>query len=135
MDGYQDVSRECDVIWPNWSPSMPLRGRPPKPSRVLEMNGSFAHNPSRKRARANEPKTGKCFASPAPDEFLIQEPAVGYQRAARLLKAWNQLALEGPDIGYSSRGTVITLCRVTVDIERLPEESKRLAQLATVQSK
>jgi len=114
---------------------MPLRGRPPKPSRVLEMNGSFKHHPDRKRARANEPVTGRCFASPPPREFLIPEPEMGYQRAARLLREWEQLALEGPEIGYSSRNTVISLCIVKAEIWKLPDGSKRLTQLINAEDK
>lgn len=113
---------------------MPGRGRPPKPTHVLEMNGSFKHNPARRRARVNEPKTGKLFDSPPPEEFLIPEPETGYQWAARLLKEWNQLALEGPKIEYRSRGTVITLCRVTAEIATLPRGSKLLSSLAKTQS-
>jgi hypothetical protein len=114
---------------------MPLRGRPPKPSHVLEMNGSFKHNPSRRRARQNEPKTGKLFDSAPPAEFLVEEPATGYQRAARLLREWNQLALEGPEIGYASRGTVISLCMVKAEMWLLPTGSKRLAQLTNTEDK
>jgi hypothetical protein len=109
---------------------MGLRGRPCKPTAVLEMNGSFAHNPGRKRARANEPKTPKLFEGPPPDQFLIQEPAMGYQRAARLLKEWHELAQQAPDIGLRSRGTVITLCILKAEIWLQPQGSKLLPRLA-----
>jgi hypothetical protein len=106
-----------------------MRGRPCKPTAVLEINGTFRHNPSRKRARANEPKTAKLFDSPPPDQFLIQEPATGYQRAARLLKEWNELAIQAPDIGLRSRGTVITLCILKAEIWTQPQGSKLLPRL------
>lgn len=115
---------------------MPLKGRPPTPTRILEMRGSFRKNPQRRRTRANEPaEVGKCFAGPPPAEFLVEEPAMGYQRAQRLLKEWKQLALEGPDIGYASRGTVISLCMIKAEIWRLPEGSKRWAQLTNTEDK
>ena len=65
------------------------------------MNGAFKNHPSRRRARENEPQSGKLFASDPPPQFLIKEPEVGYQRAERLLREWNQLKLEGPDISYA----------------------------------
>jgi hypothetical protein len=114
---------------------MPLKGRPPKPTRVLEMSGSFQHNPSRKRARANEPQTGKCFASPPPPEFLISEPEIGYQFAARCLRQWEELAREGPYIGYGSRGTVISLCILKATMLRLPSGSKELSRLMNTEDK
>jgi hypothetical protein len=104
---------------------MGLRGRPPKSSRVLEINGSFAHNPSRKRARANEPpSTGRCFDHPPPTEFLIPEPESGYLQAARCLAQWKQLALEGPLIDFSSRSTVIHLAIAQAEVLRSPAGSK-----------
>jgi hypothetical protein len=114
---------------------MPLKGRPPKPSRVLEMNGSFQHNPSRKRARANEPQTGKCFDSAPPPEFLIPEPELGYQFAARCLRQWQELALEGPYIGYGSRGTVISLCILKANMLRIASGSKELSRLMNTEDK
>lgn len=109
---------------------MGLRGRPRKPTAVLEMNGSFAHNPGRRRERANEPKTRKLFEGPPPEQFMIQEPAMGFQRAARQLKEWNELALQAPDIGLRSRGTVITLCIIKAEIWQLGSGSKLLPRLA-----
>lgn len=120
---------------PQGTIDMPGRGRPPKPTRILEMSGSFKRNPKRRRERANEPESGKLFASAPPAEFLIAEPAMGYQRAARLLREWNQLALEGPDISYASRGTIISLCMIKADMWRLPEGSKRLSQLTNTEDK
>jgi hypothetical protein len=99
------------------------------------MNGSFKHNPGRRRARENEPKTGKCFDFPPPDEFLIPEPQMGYQRAARLKREWDQLALEGPDIGYASRGTVVSLCMIKAEMWLQTAGSKRLAQLTNTEDK
>jgi hypothetical protein len=109
---------------------MGLKGRPRKPSAVLEMNGSFAHNPSRRRERANEPKTEKLFSFPPPDRFLIQEPATGYQTAARRLQEWEELARQAPELGLRSRGTVITLCILKAEIWSLPVGSKLLPRLA-----
>jgi hypothetical protein len=113
---------------------MPLNGRPRKPTRVLEMSGSLAKNPGRRRARENEPTSPLGFGAPPP-EFLLKSPEVGYQRAERLLREWEELKLEGPHICYGSRGTVISLCILKADIRRLPEGSKRLAPLLNTEDK
>jgi hypothetical protein len=110
-------------------------GRPCKPTAVLEMSGSFKKDPQRRRARANEPKTTKLFASPPPDEFLIESPATGYQRAARWLREWKQLEIEAPDMSYSSRGSVITLCMIKAEIWSLPTGSRRLEVLSDRENK
>jgi hypothetical protein len=110
-------------------------GRPCKPTAVLEMNGAFKKNPNRRKARENEPKTTRLFASPPPEQFLIQAPATGYQQAERWLREWEELKLEAPDMSYASRGAIITLCMIKAEIWRLPAGSKRLETLSDRETK
>jgi hypothetical protein len=98
------------------------------------MSGSLAHDPSRRRARENEPES-PLGIGPPPPEFLIKAPEVGYQRAERLFREWEELKAEGPHICYGSRGTVVSLCILKADIRRLPEGSKRLPSLLNTEDK
>lgn len=52
------------------------RGRPPKPTKVLELNGAFKKDPQRKRARKNEPKPkGPIGPWPGESEGKTEEDA------------------------------------------------------------
>jgi phage terminase small subunit len=70
-------------------------GRPPKPTKLLEMSGAVKKNPQRYAARKREPQPGDVLGPPPP-HFLIQEPATGFQRAARLRGIWDELVAQVP---------------------------------------
>lgn len=110
-------------------------GRPCKPTALLEMSGAFKKHPERRRARANEPKSTRLFDGPPPAQFLIKAPDTGYQRAERWLREWEELKLEAPDMSFSSRGSIITLCMLKAELWSLPTGSRRLEVLADRETK
>ena len=114
---------------------MTRTGRPCKPTAVLEMSGAFKQNPSRRKARENEPETKRLFQSPPPPQFLIEAPATGYQQAERWLREWKELEREAPDMAYRSRGSAITLCMLKAELWRLPTGDKRLEVLSDRENK
>lgn len=53
-----------------------VRGRPPKPTQVLELSGAFKKDPKRKRARTNEPQPkGQIGAWPGESKGRTEEQA------------------------------------------------------------
>jgi len=54
------------------------RGRPPKPTGVLELSGAFKKNPKRKKARTNEPETQGPIGSFPVGRGLTQEDAYNW---------------------------------------------------------
>lgn len=68
-------------------------GRSLKPSNVLELSGAFRKNPSRKRARAAEPRIKASLGEP-PAEWV--EGALHNARCAGLLRAWNEIVDQDP---------------------------------------
>jgi hypothetical protein len=54
------------------------RGRPPKPTKVLELSGAFKKDPKRKRERANEPTTKGPLGSFPVGRGLTQEDAYNW---------------------------------------------------------
>jgi hypothetical protein len=94
---------------------MPLRGRPPTPTEVLEINGGFTHNPARRRARQNELKSPRGIGAP-PKHWMIPEPELGWIRAKKWREMWEEIKTEDPDIPWCCRGTVESLCYIKVEI-------------------
>lgn len=66
-----------------------MRGRKPKPTKVLEMSGAFKHNPARKRARAAKPTTGSPLGDP-PAEWT-EGAAAGSPSDVAVLKIWRRV--------------------------------------------
>ena len=86
-----------------------MAGRPPKPTNLLELTGAFKRNPQRARARAGEPMPASGLGPPPP-HFMIEEPAFGFQRAAKLRAIWNEIADMGFWLTSADRHTVEDIC-------------------------
>lgn len=65
-----------------------MRGRPPKPTKLLEIGGAFKKNPARGRARADEP-VPEGPLGPPPAEWTAG--AEKNARLAALLRAWQEI--------------------------------------------
>ncbi len=88
-----------------------MRGRPPKPTAVLEMSGAYKRNPSRRAARSDEPRVESAVGNP-PERWLIPADAVGGPRAARLCAIWHEIAEVAPWLTRSDRMIVEDICEL-----------------------
>lgn len=106
-----------------------MAGRPPKPTNLLELTGAFRKDPARRRKRGNEPQPPGPIGEP-PAGFLIQEPATGYQRAAKLLKLWQESVSMWPWLTFSDRHSLARYCELALrfDEKTASESDKRLCQ-------
>jgi hypothetical protein len=90
---------------------------PRKPSRLLEISGAFAKNPSRRRARENEP-VPEGPLGPPPKEWT--DGAEHNQRCVELLKAWNEIVAQASFgvLTSSDRDLVEVTCYLKYRIRR-----------------
>ncbi len=82
------------------------------------MSGAFIKNPQRRRAREAEVRS-KHEIGPTPAEFLIPFPEIGYQKAAKLKKLWDDFlaeALEG-ELRSNHHTALKNLCLAQYQIE------------------
>ena len=85
-----------------------MAGRPPKPTKLLELTGAFRKNPSRKKAREGEPESGDIGGPP--DEWMIFHPDIGYQRAEKLRQLWDRFVKMWPWLEYADRDALEQFC-------------------------
>ena len=86
-----------------------MAGRPPKPTKLLELTGAFRKNPARKRAREGEPQSGNISGPPA--KWMIFHPDIGYQRAEKLRAVWDNCLKMWPWMEYADRDALEDYCR------------------------
>jgi hypothetical protein len=68
-----------------------MPGRPPTPTPILEARGAFRRNPSRGRARENEPRPTDPLGPP-PQEWL--DKAATQDRFRKLVQAWEEIVAQ-----------------------------------------
>ena len=107
-----------------------MRGRPPKPTKVLELSGAFAKNPARRRARA--------ALEIVPDGELGAPPAEWIQRgkfsqeAIELLAIWYEVLDQLPRVDLLTSADRLFLemaCRLTYKIRFRKSSASDYAQL------
>jgi len=86
-----------------------MAGRPPKPTRLLELTGAFRKNAARKRARDGEPTSGDIGAPPA--KWMIFHPDTGYQKAEKLRAIWDNCTKMWPWMEFADRDALEDYCR------------------------
>jgi hypothetical protein len=91
--------------------------RPRKPTALLELNGAFAKNPSRRRERENEP-VPEGPLGPPPEDWV--KGAEHSQTFVELLKAWDEIVNEAPFgvLTSSDRDHVEATCYLKHKIRR-----------------
>lgn len=77
-----------------------MRGRPRKPTKVLELSGAFERNPKRRKARANEPEPVGVLGDP-PDVLDEAEKA-----------RWLEIDEACPWLASSDRALVELACEL-----------------------
>lgn len=99
-----------------------MRGRPPKPTAVLEITGAAKKNPQRIRARANEPKPEGPLGAP-PEHW--KNPCSIKPGAREAI--WNEIVAEAPPgvLTISDRKLVEIICELTYE-SRLPYSKGQL---------
>jgi hypothetical protein len=81
--------------------------RPPKPTALLELNGAFKKNPSRGRARADEPRPEDPLGPPPEDWVRRAEHS---QKHIELLRAWEEI------VGQAAFGVLTSADRDCVEM-------------------
>ena len=93
-----------------------MPGRPPKPTNLLELTGSFRKNPKRKRAREGEPQP-PALPIEMPAKFLRFHPEPGYQEAEKLRLIWDNCLKMWPWITFSDRDALEDYCRLKLKFD------------------
>ena len=95
-----------------------MPGRPPKPSKLLELTGAFRKNPARGRVRQNEPASTGAIGD-APAKFMIFHPDMGYQDAERLRAIWdNCVRMWGQWLEFADRDALEYYCELKLKKDR-----------------
>lgn len=92
-----------------------MPGRPPKPTKLLELTGAFRKNPARKRAREGEPQSGDIGGPPA--KWMIFHPDLGFQRAEKLRALWDSCLRMWPWMEYADRDALEDYCRWKLELD------------------
>ena len=105
-----------------------MRGRPPKPTKVLELSGAFAKNPQRKRLRAWEVMPDGELG--APPQIWIDK-ASHSQESLELLCIWYELVEQAPAgiLTSADRLFVELACRLMYKIRFRKSTAGDYAQL------
>jgi hypothetical protein len=95
------------------------RGRPPKPTGIHEISGSWKKNPKRKRARAAEITITEGLGDPPVKWSALAESNA---RCAALIGAWKEIVAENPGtLTLGDRGFVELMCIQKYKINRANE--------------
>lgn len=87
-----------------------MAGRPPKPTKLLELTGALRKNPGRYRARAEEPKSPPL--GEAPRKFMVFHPDTGYQDAEKLRAIWDNCVAMWPWLEFADRDMLEYYCEL-----------------------
>lgn len=93
-----------------------MPGRPPKPTKLLELTGAFRKNPARRRAREGEPPTTGDIGGP-PVKWMIFHPDTGYQKAEKLRAIWDNCLKMWPWMEFADRDALEDYCRWKLELD------------------
>jgi hypothetical protein len=111
-----------------------MAGRPPKPTRLLELTGSVRKNPGRYKARSAEPQPPQIPVGGPPDKFMIFHPDFGYQDAERLRAIWDNCLKMWPWITFSDRDALEHYCQLKLKQDKGTLKNAELAALIKIRS-
>ena len=92
-----------------------MPGRPPKPTKLLELTGAFRKNPARKRARNGEPESAPIGGPPA--KWMIFHPDTGFGKAEKLRAIWDNCCSMWPWMEYADRDALEDYCRWKLEVD------------------
>jgi len=104
-----------------------MAGRPPKPSKVLEMTGAFKKDPQRRRKRAGEPESAGPVGGP-PDPFTRNPDSPELQK---LCLIWDELVADAPPgvLTRSDRIHLEVVCRLLLKVRGNYAKANEITQL------
>ncbi len=112
-----------------------MAGRPPKPTKLLELTGAVRKNPGRYKDRAAEPASTGDIGGP-PQKWMIFHPEEGYLRAEKLRAIWDDCVKMWPWLEFADRDALADYCQLKQKFDECFQGGRKMpgAEIAAMKS-